>query len=476
MEARRARQRSLGFSVECVVVVLLVLCPVGMYLAQELPVEQHPLLTETLLRFRGADTTGFDPFDVPLPRGGPPEAAEAPPAAAAQEAQPVEPPVPAPRARPAAGGGGDESGLPPMYDDGSGEPIIVGEEQCAAFRSMTSDRRRPAAAGLFNTGTNFLWKLLRNNCIMPHECPGRDGRMYDAEARVGAESWVYRNADCSPFLLQAPWGKHNPLHWRGEHTAENMDRVNVSEVLPVAVIKDPLTWFRSMCKMSYAAEFRHGHCQCCPSPLMRTHSVVRWRKEREPATYASIVHMWSRWNAEYFDSDVPRLMVRYEDLLWRTEATTKRVCDCVGGKMRPVFKEIESSAKQGPAHGFADAKKADLARKYGNESNRYGNLVAADLEYLNKNVDHRLVDKFHYGASVARNRAVRPDAAVCKPTRAGYLEFLGLKMGDEGPIPLDDESDGVVAAGRWYPNPKKPRLFNRFEAMLHSTKKTARAA
>jgi hypothetical protein len=145
MEARRARQReSFGFSVECVVVVMLVLCPVGMYFAHRLPVEQHPLLTETLLRFRGADTTGFDPFDeAPRPRQGPPETAEAPPAAAAQEAQPAE--AAAPPAPPAAGGGGDDdSGLPPMYDDGSGAPIIVGEDRCAAFRSFTSDRRRCA--------------------------------------------------------------------------------------------------------------------------------------------------------------------------------------------------------------------------------------------------------------------------------------------------------------------------------------------
>ena len=66
---------------------------------------------------------------------------------------------------------------------------------------------------------------------------------------------------CAPFLLQAPWGKHNPLDWRGDHYAQRFERVDVSQVLPVAVVKDPLTWMKSMCRMEYAAKFRHGQAR-----------------------------------------------------------------------------------------------------------------------------------------------------------------------------------------------------------------------
>ena len=67
----------------------------------------------------------------------------------------------------------DDGDPPPVYNDPSNAPRIVGLDQCAAFRAATSEKRRPAPAGLFNTGTNFLMSLLRMNCILPRECKGR---------------------------------------------------------------------------------------------------------------------------------------------------------------------------------------------------------------------------------------------------------------------------------------------------------------
>ncbi len=67
----------------------------------------------------------------------------------------------------------DDGDPPPVYNDASNAPRIVGLDQCAAFRAATSEKRRPAPAGLFNTGTNFLMSLLRMNCILPRECAGR---------------------------------------------------------------------------------------------------------------------------------------------------------------------------------------------------------------------------------------------------------------------------------------------------------------
>jgi len=67
----------------------------------------------------------------------------------------------------------DDGDPPPVYNDASNAPRIVGLDQCAAFRAATTGKRRPAPAGLFNTGTNFLMSLLRMNCILPRECAGR---------------------------------------------------------------------------------------------------------------------------------------------------------------------------------------------------------------------------------------------------------------------------------------------------------------
>ena len=42
-------------------------------------------------------------------------------------------------------------------------------------------------------------------------------------------------------LWQVPWGKHNPVEWRGSHFAPSGVGQNVSHVLPVMMVKDPLT-------------------------------------------------------------------------------------------------------------------------------------------------------------------------------------------------------------------------------------------
>ena len=87
--------------------------------------------------------------------------------------------------------------------------------------------------------------------------------------------------------------------------------------------------------MEYAAKFRHGQAQCCPHPVMHTATDVRFRKERPPLNYSSLLHFWSDWNNAYANWPEPRLMVRYEDLLWRPVETVGAVCSCVGGMTAP---------------------------------------------------------------------------------------------------------------------------------------------
>ena len=143
---------------------------------------------------------------------------------------------------------------PAMYGGPATKPKTLGLDRCAAFRSAQGPRGRPAVAGLFNTGTNFLMKLLRMNCDFPDACPAQPhikvdkDNPYEAEIRIMAEMQLARRNNCSPFLLQVPWGKHNPVDWRGLHAAQGLEGVDVDGVLPVVVVKDPFTWMRSMCR------------------------------------------------------------------------------------------------------------------------------------------------------------------------------------------------------------------------------------
>ena len=104
------------------------------------------------------------------------------------------------------------------------------------------------------------------------------------------------------------------------------------------------TWLQSMCRVSYAAEFgRYRMAQCCPHPLVNTKTTTGFNNKRSDGVWrsASLAHLWSRWNAAYFSSSLPRLMVRYEDLLFRGEETTATICECMGGTMTSVFNPID---------------------------------------------------------------------------------------------------------------------------------------
>ena len=78
--------------------------------------------------------------------------------------------------------------LPPFYGTGV---KMVGLDTCDAYRTQQKPHmRRWAPAGMFNTGTNTLLDLMHMNCQFPDRT-GRHG------------------------FWQVPWGKHNPLSWRG---------------------------------------------------------------------------------------------------------------------------------------------------------------------------------------------------------------------------------------------------------------------
>lgn len=149
---------------------------------------------------------------------------------------PPPPPPPWPEPKPNA-----SSRLPRWYRPG---PRLIGEDRCSAHLTESASApqrlRHAGVAGLFNSGTNLLHALLEANC-------------------VGNRGFVH---------WQVAWGKHHPLEWRGRHLepwARSMiPNVNDSAhpawelMLPVVVVKDPLTWMRSMCRSPYSCAFAAG--------------------------------------------------------------------------------------------------------------------------------------------------------------------------------------------------------------------------
>ena len=121
-----------------------------------------------------------------------------------------------------------------MYGD---KPVIHGIETCEHYREMVKpEDRTMGPAGLFNTGTNLMWKLMTENCDIDGE-----------------------------ILFQAPWGKHSPASSRLKRVAWSGKGINQTEFFPFMMIKDPFSWMNSQCRHDYgvtfwASEYDKEHC------------------------------------------------------------------------------------------------------------------------------------------------------------------------------------------------------------------------
>ncbi|KAK1737331.1 hypothetical protein QTG54_012198 [Skeletonema marinoi] len=287
------------------------------------------------------------------------------------------------------------------------KPYILGLDRCQAYRdAVDPEFRLIGPAGLFNSATNLLAQLLRMNCIN--------------NARLKTKKYRPRDAP-SGVKIQAPWGKHNPVFWRLHHEAKvGGAGTKQEDFLPIVMIKDPLTWMASMCRHSYEARWRH-YPEHCPNLVANRFDkgkevgetipvFVKFAtqhigdepipdpKNRTFIHYDSLLELWNRWYTEWTAAEFPRLMVRFEDLLFHAEETISQICDCAGGQMRPRFRYVEDSAKgdTGPHAGSAGFL-ASLVT-YGNSTKRMKDILTdeADYEFAKENLDEKLMKDFGY--------------------------------------------------------------------------------
>jgi len=115
--------------------------------------------------------------------------------------------------------------------------------------------------------------------------------------------------------------------------------------------------------------------------------------------YTSLVDLWNVWYRDWHNVDFPRLMVRFEDLMFHAEDTVTEICKCGGGTMRSKkLRYVEDSAKgQGGPHAGSAGFLASLIT-YGNSTLRNEGILtdARDLEYARKHLDKELMDMFGY--------------------------------------------------------------------------------
>jgi len=201
------------------------------------------------------------------------------------------------------------------------------------------------------------------------------------------------------MLWQVPWGKHNPISFRSKHVAAMSKKLNINQtnVLPVVLIKDPYSWMGSMCRKNYAAHWDHWKNHC-PN-LMPDHNggmpsevTVRFQDWHKPK-YESLVGFWNDWYGDYMAIDsFPRLIIRFEDMLFHLDEVMNEICQCAGGQMKGHVHMITESAKR---HANTNGLLAALSR-YGRDDKRTDGMTKGDLSYSQKKLRKDLMETFGY--------------------------------------------------------------------------------
>ena len=187
-------------------------------------------------------------------------------------------------------------------------------------------------------------------------------------------------------------------------------RVDVSTVLPVHMIKDPLTWMQSTITPAGHYSLRLVDRKTKKRKPFRLYPVNETSNEVEQAfyngkdhatmQYASMPHAWNDWNRRHIDVSYPTLVVRYEDLLFDTERTVRALCDCIGGKPKnEIFLEVNADVKFNHAghskETTSDFKDA-MFRKYSDKVKRFGAFTRDDINFIKGVVDPDLLAYFRY--------------------------------------------------------------------------------
>ncbi|KAL3822480.1 hypothetical protein ACHAXA_006908 [Cyclostephanos tholiformis] len=270
-----------------------------------------------------------------------------------------------------------------MYGD---KPVISGLETCEPYRkAVKPEDRMIGPAGMFNTGTNLLFELMKTNCDI------KEARRKFREPKRNGMRW------------QVPWGKHNPpTTHRFKNVAKAWGKgIKQGDFFPVVLIKDPYTWMGSQCRHKYATFWGHDD-EHCPN-LVRwkitdaiVPSEVRVKFALEMKMFDSLLDIWNKWYQEWESMTFPHIITRFEDLLFHGEEVTRKACECVGGVFAEEFQYVEDSAKKAVGvHKGANGLVMAMLH-YGDPTKRLTGFTDRDRIYADKFVDYELMKKYHY--------------------------------------------------------------------------------
>lgn len=275
-------------------------------------------------------------------------------------------------------------------------PKIYGLDSCTRFREqIPALERNVGSCGMFNSGTNLVTRLLKENCIIPERVD-----FYGWEDTF--DKWQMGPHDAHGMRWQVPWGKHTAARYRNLHSTKHAVDVEKDSLLPVVTIRHPYAWMKSMCHNSYTAKWAHSS-KSCPhlltdeSSMTPTSLTVKYGDHED--AFDSLAHLWNGWYNQYRkEASYPFVMIRFEDLIFHTKNVTTQICHCAGGEIRsdrPFFYIVES-AKQGPGHGKDRTGMVQAWIKYGNPMTPRADFSASDSKAAKAFLDSDLMNIFGY--------------------------------------------------------------------------------
>lgn len=127
----------------------------------------------------------------------------------------------------------------------------------------------------------------------------------------------------------------SPYNMEWDRNQTTTSTTNNSTVAQETTIETPLRCPKLVALDRMAAATRnknmnHTHFD----ELMGEPVTISW-SQTVSREYKSLAHAWSEWYREYLDADFPRLMVRFEDLIFHAPAVLEKIRECVGA----VWKE-----------------------------------------------------------------------------------------------------------------------------------------
>lgn len=282
---------------------------------------------------------------------------------------------------------------------GSNAPLIYNlDKSCRAFRdAIPGVDRNIGCSGMFNSGTNLVTQLLKQNCQIPErvEKYGKEEPFHDAQGKkIGP-------GEAHGIRWQVPWGKHMPANYREEHSTKWATSIWKESVLAVVTIRHPYPWFASMCHNHYSAYWPHNDHGLCPHLLDKNRELVpvELKYDAHKTRYDSLAHLWNNWYEQYLSkADFPYLVVRFEDLQFHAKNVTHTICECAGGVIRTdrPFQYIVDSAKDGPGHGKERTGMLAAWIKYGKAMPPQNGFGTADYETAMEHLNKDYMDMFEY--------------------------------------------------------------------------------